>query len=112
MNNANDDAATNKEQDNTNDLKNKQREEKMMMWNSGNNNNIKQVMKNAEFVALLMANAHKTSHVGIYCGSWISGARRTPFSILKNAGRIVTCIQKLIDEGKLCDKKNRRINDL
>eukprot|EP01111_Echinosteliopsis_oligospora_P008744 TRINITY_DN2473_c0_g1_i2.p1 TRINITY_DN2473_c0_g1~~TRINITY_DN2473_c0_g1_i2.p1 ORF type:complete len:225 (-),score=22.13 TRINITY_DN2473_c0_g1_i2:74-748(-) len=61
------------------------------------------LMKNAEFVALLIANSHKAKNIRVYSEAWVSGARRTPFSILSQIGRVVRLIQCRIDEGLFCD---------
>jgi len=60
-------------------------------------------MKNADFVALLTANAAKTKNVRCYSKVWPSGARRVPTHILYKIGSLVSFIQAKINEGIFCD---------
>lgn len=59
-------------------------------------------MKNADFVALLTANAAKTNNIRCYSKVWPSGARRVPRYILYKIGAIVSLIQHNIDKGIFC----------
>jgi len=61
------------------------------------------VMKNADFVALLTANANKTQNIRVYSRVWPSGARRIPTPILNRVGCIVSLVQNKVNEKVLCD---------
>jgi len=58
-------------------------------------------MKNAEFVALLIANTNKTKNLRTYSRKWISGARRLNDCVLCSIGHVIALIQAQINEGKI-----------
>jgi len=58
-------------------------------------------MKNAEFVALVMANANKTRNIRTYAKKWFSGARRLQVCVLNKIGHVIALIQAQIYKGKM-----------
>jgi len=58
-------------------------------------------MKNAEFVALVIANTNKTMRMRTYGEKWHSGARRLKDSFSHKIGCVVALIQDQIDKGKI-----------
>jgi len=61
-------------------------------------------MKNAEFVALLIANTNKTRNLRTYGRKWFSGARRLNDCVLCNIGHVIALIQANINQGKIINK--------
>lgn len=61
-------------------------------------------MKNADFVALVVANTNKTKNLRTYGEKWFSGARRVADRVLCKIGQVIALIQIRINEGKIINK--------
>jgi len=61
-------------------------------------------MKNAEFVALVVANTNKSRNLRTYGRKWFSGARRLNDCVLCNIGHVIALIQANINLGKIINK--------
>jgi hypothetical protein len=61
-------------------------------------------MKNADFVALVVANTNKTKNLRTYGEKWFSGARRVADRVLCKIGQVIALIQVRINEGKIINK--------
>lgn len=60
-------------------------------------------MKNAELIALLIANTNKTRNLRTYGRKWFSGARRVCDKVASEVGKMVALVQDRIDEGHIID---------
>jgi len=58
-------------------------------------------MKNAELIALLIANTNKTRNLRTYGNKWFSGARRICDRIATKVGQMIALIQDKIDQGEI-----------
>jgi len=63
-------------------------------------------MKNAELIALMIANTNKTKNLRTYGKKWFSGARRICDGISTQIGKMIALIQDRVDHGEIINKKD------
>jgi len=66
-------------------------------------------MKNAELIALMIANTNKTRNMRTYGKKWYSGARRICDKVATKIGKMVALIQDKIDHGHIINGKNQSL---
>jgi len=66
-------------------------------------------MKNAELIALMIANTNKTKNLRTYGKKWFSGARRICDRIATKIGKMIALIQDNIDRGKIINGKTQSL---
>jgi len=66
-------------------------------------------MKNAELIALMIANTNKTKNLRTYGKRWWSGARRICDNIATKIGHMIALIQDRIDHGEIINGKEQAL---
>jgi len=66
-------------------------------------------MKNAELIALMIANTNKTKNLRTYGKKWFSGARRICDRIATKVGHMIALIQHKIDQGEIINGKEQSL---
>jgi len=66
-------------------------------------------MKNAELIALMIANTNKTRNLRTYGKKWFSGARRICDKVATKIGKMIALIQDNIDRGRIINGKEQAL---
>jgi len=66
-------------------------------------------MKNAELIALMIANTNKTKNMRTYGKRWFSGARRICDKVATKVGHMIALIQDKIDQGEIINGKEQAL---
>lgn len=66
-------------------------------------------MKNAELIALLIANTNKTRNLRTYGKKWFSGARRICNNVATDVGKMIALIQDKIDHGEIINGRRQSL---